>query len=528
MAMLVAVGFLFVDLSGRVPSAWFKSLTWLQLIPSLLQFSQTLQHGLAVTAYGFVVILLLTLVFGRVYCSYLCPLGAFKDLLSWFSASVRSWRNKRLRFRFAPPQTKLRYSILLVVCFSLGSGSLFLVSLLDPYSNFGRFFSDLFRPLYMLCNNGLSRLLEAFGSYALYPVTVAKTNPWALVFPAAMLAVVVWLAVQRGRLYCNTVCPVGTLLGLISKASLYKIRFNATACNRCGNCVFVCKAQCIDVKNKEVDFSRCVGCGNCLKACDKSGIRYSLARKTKRPEELETTQTPAVAPQALAGHSPAADISKRRFVWGGALCMAAFGRLSAAEDSKKGSSRTAVLASHVATPPGSLALEHFMGSCTACHLCVSACPSGVLKPSFLEYGFWGMLLPFMDFGTSFCNYECTRCTEVCPNGAILPLSVEKKRLTQIGIVRFEKENCVVVTEGTSCGACSEHCPTKAVSMVPYEGELTLPETNPDICIGCGACEHACPVTPYKAIVVDGLLRHQEAQKPKEEELEEKPLEAFPF
>jgi ferredoxin len=187
-----------------------------------------------------------------------------------------------------------------------------------------------------------------------------------------------------------------------------------------------------------------------------------------------------------------------------------------------------VVASHVAMPPGSRNREHFMGACTACHLCVSACPSGVLKPSLFEYGFWGMLQPFMDFGASFCNHECTRCTEICPNGAILPLTVEQKRITQIGVVRFERENCVVVTEGTACGACSEHCPTKAVTMVPYEGELTLPETLPDICIGCGACEHACPVTPFKAIVVDGLLEHKEAQKPKEEELKEKPLEDFPF
>ena len=529
-AMLVALGFLFLDFSHAVPPSWFGALSWLQLVPSLFQFFQTLGQGLAVTAYGFAVVLLLSLLFGRVYCSFLCPLGILKDVLSWFSAKVRK---KKLRFRFAPPQTKLRYAILLAVGLSLFSGSIFLVNLLDPFSNFGRFFSDLFRPAYMWANNALARLLEAFGSHALYPVAIAKTNPYALVVPVAMLALVVWLAVKRGRLYCNTVCPVGTLLGLLSKVSLYQIRFDAEGCNRCGDCIFACKAQCIDIKNKKVDFSRCVGCGNCLRACGQKGIRYSLAYARKPKKAKKERVAP---PQAFAREASAEGLPRRAVL--SALSMTALGGLSQAcapgpgrkesEACETGCGNIAFVASHAATPPGSLGWSHFAGACTACHLCVSACPSGVLKPSFLEYGVFGMLQPFMDFRAGFCNYECTRCTEICPSGAILPLSVEKKLSTQIGIVRFERENCVVVTEGTACGACSELCPTQAVRMVAYEGALTIPELDTGICIGCGACEYACPTIPYKAIVVDGLLRHQEAQKPKKEILEEKPLEDFPF
>jgi ferredoxin len=108
------------------------------------------------------------------------------------------------------------------------------------------------------------------------------------------------------------------------------------------------------------------------------------------------------------------------------------------------------------------------------------------------------------------------------------LTVEEKVTTQTGVVRFEKDNCIVFIDETACGSCSEHCPTQAVKMVPYKGELTIPETVPDICIGCGACEYACPVTPYKSIVVDGHPEHATAQKPEEVELEEKPLEDFPF
>jgi ferredoxin len=146
----------------------------------------------------------------------------------------------------------------------------------------------------------------------------------------------------------------------------------------------------------------------------------------------------------------------------------------------------------------------------------------------MEYGLVGLFQPYMDAANGYCNFECTQCSEVCPNSAILPLTVEEKKLTQIGIVKFIKENCVVYTDETLCGACSEHCPTKAVKMIRYKEKLNIPEVETDICIGCGACEHACPVRPHRAIYVDGNAVHQVAKAPKEEKLEQQKLEEFPF
>ena len=541
--MLLALGFLFLDFNEMLSPSWYRGLTWLQFVPSLMMFIQTVGHGLAVTAYGFIAVLILTLLFGRVYCSYICPLGIFQDVISWCSVKIRNAGKKKFRFRFAPSKTRLRYSILVITGLSLFTGSLFLLNVLEPYSNFGRFVSNFFRPLYILCNNMLVKAFEAFGSYALYPVTVTQSDPLALIVPVIMFGLVIWLSVWRGRLFCNTVCPVGTLLGFISHVALYKIRLDASACNRCGQCMFVCKSQCINIKNREVDFCRCVGCGNCIKACDKNAIRYSSNSAYKRIDVQQNKP----------------DDSKRDFVRNSTLLMAAFGGLFSAKlfaqssairhgqnrrihrrirrnktetdvlyETGSGKGRIELVASHTVTPPGSQSTKHFTEACTACHLCVSACPTKVLQPSLLEYGFFGMMQPYMDYDTNFCNYECTRCSEICPNGAILPLTAAEKLTTQIGIVRFEKRNCVVYLDETSCGSCSEHCPTKAVRMIPYKGLLTIPEVTPEICVGCGACEHACPVTPYKAIVVDGCPEHQTAKIPEEKKMESKPMDDFPF
>jgi len=183
-----------------------------------------------------------------------------------------------------------------------------------------------------------------------------------------------------------------------------------------------------------------------------------------------------------------------------------------------------------ATPPGSQSVEKFLSNCIACHLCIAACPSQVLQPSFLEHGILNILQPYMDHSTSYCIFECIRCSEVCPTGAILPLTLEKRITVQMGKTNFVKENCIVETEGTACGACSERCPTKAVIMVPYKNKLKIPEVKNEYCVGCGACEYACPTIPYKAIYVEGNLVHQIAKEAPEERFEQEVnyKEEFPF
>jgi ferredoxin len=155
-------------------------------------------------------------------------------------------------------------------------------------------------------------------------------------------------------------------------------------------------------------------------------------------------------------------------------------------------------------------VEHFTQSCSACHLCVSACPTKVITPSFLEYGIGGLLQPLMNYSKSFCDYECNVCGRVCPTGAILPLPLEEKKFTQIGTVELLKDKCVVYVDKNNCGACGEVCPTHTISFID-KGNVLYPETDTQYCIGCGACEKACPTKP-KSIVVRPNPVHKKAAK----------------
>jgi len=517
LVVLLSIAFIFLDFRQYLPPSWYHTITYLQLVPSIRKF--TIAAG--ILSGGFIIVLLLTLLFGRVYCSMICPLGIFQDIISFFS---KKFRRKKFRFKYSKPKNGIRYLFLALAVVPLLFGSITVLGLLDPYSNFGRIFSDLFRPVYLAGNNMLSELLIKMKIYSMSPEDFSHVHLATLLYPIFILALIIWLAVKWGRLYCNSVCPVGTFLGLLSGFSLFKINIDKQSCTKCAKCAFVCKSQCINLKDQSVDFSRCVGCFDCLSSCESNSISYKLSIPVVKQPTKQKPGQPVPAGQG-----------RRKFLSNSVLLAGTLIGISGTSTAQQRQHRHRnrkepfpVKKEHPCSPPGSVSLEHFNNSCTACHLCVTACPNGVLQPSLLQYGLEGFLQPYMDPTNGYCNFDCTVCGEICPNGAILPLTKEEKQVTQVGVAKFIKHNCVVHTDGTLCGACSEHCPTKAVKMVPYQGTLNIPEVDPEICVGCGACEHACPVQPYKAIYVDGHAVQQFAKKPEIKKAKEEVIEEFPF
>ncbi|MDR3269211.1 MAG: 4Fe-4S binding protein [Tannerella sp.] len=489
----------FVDIAGKLPDR-VHGLMHLQMIPALLS-----------GAYAIVLaLLLLTWLFGRVYCSVICPAGILQDLINRVFCIGKKKKNGVRRFRYHRPLNQLRYVLLVLTTGLAVSGFLGLCLWLDPYSNFGRIAANLFRPVVITGNNLLADGLSKMGNYSLYHVTISSVTTVSLVTAGVALCIFVVMVIFRGRFFCNTLCPVGALLSLVSRFSLFRIVFVKEACIQCRSCEYTCKAEAIHTQDMKVDMSRCVGCFNCLSSCKKGALK---TRPVFRKEKATPAEGAASAPN-----------SRRAFIATG-VTVAASLPLAAlkAKGDKPDTDRPLPV-----TPPGSLNLERFKDKCTACHLCVTRCPSHVLRPAGLEYGFDYLLKPHMSYLDSYCNYECVVCSEICPTRAILSVTADEKKTTQIGIARFFIDRCIVNTEETDCGACSEHCPTQAVHMIPYKGTLTIPRVEAEICVGCGGCESICPVRPKRAIIIEANATHLPAEKPKEEEALEVEVDEFGF
>lgn len=479
------ISLLFLDFTGTL-HVWFGWLAKIQFLPALL----ALNVGVILS------LLLLTLLFGRIYCSVICPLGVFQDIIAWFGK-----RGKKLPYTYSRALSWLRYGILIVFIIAVLAGAGSFVALLAPYSSYGRIISNLFAPLYQLGNNMFAYLAERAESYAFYEVDVWVKSLSTFIIALITFGVLVLLAWRNGRTYCNTICPVGTFLGIIAKYSLFKPVIDVSKCNSCGLCARHCKAACIDSKKHKIDYSRCVVCLDCLDKCRHGAIKYM-----RRSAVKDKISSPVVTQDQI-------DSARRNFLSVSALFAATTvikaqekkvdGGLAVIED-KKIPNRVVAL-----TPPGSLSVRNFAKHCTACQLCVSVCPNQVLRPSG---SLMTLMQPEMSYERGYCRPECTKCSEVCPAGAIRPISVSEKSSIQIGHAVWIKENCVVLTDGVDCGNCARHCPAGAIQMVASDSESydspKIPVVNVERCIGCGACENLCPARPFSAIYVEGHEIHK--------------------
>ena len=476
---------LFLDFTGTIHclTGWMAKI---QFLPAIL----------ALNVVVIVFLILLTLICGRIYCSVICPLGIMQDIIAWSGKKA-----KKNRYAYSAAKNWLRYGMLAVFVAALVAGASSIVSLLAPYSAFGRIASNLLAPVYGWCNNLLAWGAEQADSLAFYRTEVSTGGTLMVAVAAVTLVLLFILAWRNGRTYCNTICPVGTVLGFLSRWSWLKPVIDTSKCVNCRLCERNCKSACINTAEHSIDYSRCVACMDCINKCHSGAISYKHCTK------------PAAKKEA-AGKEENVDNGRRAFMTTAAALTATAalkaqkqkvdGGLAVIEDKKIPERKRHIV------PAGALSAKNLAQHCTSCQLCVSACPNDVLRPST---DLMRLMQPEMSYERGYCRPECTRCSNVCPTGAIRPITVEDKTAIQIGRAVWIKKNCLPAIDGTACNNCAHHCPTGAIQMVPSDPENEdspkIPAINEAKCIGCGACENLCPSRPYSAIYVEGFERHGE-------------------
>ena len=433
--MLLGITALLLDATGMLRH-WLWWMPKVQLLPAIL----------AGNFLWVIAVLVGTAVVGRCYCAAVCPMGVFQDIFIWLHKLLFG---KKRPYRYRKPQNWLRYTVLVA-----------------------------FVVLMVLGLNGIAVLIAPYSAYARMVTNIHGTGMvhWIAIATLCCLGV---MSFCWGRLWCNTLCPVGSLLSLVSRYRLIGIRIDADKCAGCRKCEQGCRAMCIDIDSKTVDHSRCVDCMNCLNVCKVGAISFGRTRKAKNGKPVDDSRRKFVATSVAVGAAMAVQAQEQKMDGG----------LAAIMDKSVPERKTPL------KPFGVRSLKNFSQRCTACQLCVSQCPEKVLRPSTKLAT---LMQPEMNYTDGYCRMACTRCSEVCPAGAILPIGKEEKTAISIGVAVVLKENCI------SCGTCARHCPSAAISMV--DG---YPAVNEARCLGCGACEYYCPARPMTAIYVEGREIHTE-------------------
>ncbi|MCL2000854.1 MAG: 4Fe-4S dicluster domain-containing protein [Planctomycetes bacterium] len=474
---LIGMLLLFIDAGGIIPPR-FAFLAKIQLVPAILA-------GSAVTV---ALWLLLTCIFGRIYCSIICPLGVFQDVAAYFG--------KKNRFHFTAGKIRLRIVFLAIFIAAFLTGLPVVFGILEPYSAFGRLAAGILAPFWSLGHNALAYLSEKSGYLAIAssPIWIKGTS--ALAFAILTFGLVGYLAFRGGRTWCNTLCPAGTALGFLARFSFLRPRISADACNRCGLCEMSCKASCLDGKNRRIDASRCVVCFNCLGACKYGAIKYSL---------------PAAASKETRRNDEPPDRVRRNLLTAvfGALILPISSKALEASEPKEETipaltRKTRQPKRIPVIPPGAWGLREYSARCTGCQLCVSSCPNRVLAAS--DSGL-GMLQPSLSFERGYCRVNCVTCSTVCPTGAIRPITAEEKTAIQIGRAVVDRSRCIRRTRDVACTACIRNCPAGVINPIEKEDHTKDIAVDLERCLGCGACEYFCPVRPTGAITVIGNVRH---------------------
>ena len=506
---VAAIVFILICLAfaGLMPQA--TALLKIQAAPSLMKTIAAFSTGALATC---IVILLITFLFGRFYCSVVCPLGIAQDI----AAFIFRRKGKPLPPHLAFPRAIALGVVigLLVIGWTLG------FKMLDPYSNFGRPFAAWNQPKPAVVEKADETAAEEDdddsseeqSAAAATTDTAESSCPSGCILSSYGIGtilpviVIIGAAIWRKRLFCNALCPVGTTLGIVSRIGLFKLSITEK-CIKCGRCVRACNAGCIDIDHHDIDNARCVRCLNCIAACPMGAIDFGrpvvATKTTEQPSEQSVAET---TEQSVEKQTT--DPSKRELLLAipvglvGLGVSAAAGKhfLKALLDAKTAeateSEEETAAAPQFILPPGAGDVARFATKCTACLLCVHNCPSKIIKPSPTGYGFVRL-----DLTNSKCGFDCNRCSQICPTGAIRPVPLAEKQKLRIAQAAINYKNCKVFQDDEPCGKCAEVCPTKAITL----RKTGAPKMTKNLCIGCGACQAICP---KKTITVSPIAQQE--------------------
>ena len=474
-----------------IPVDFFLRLDPLAVVATMLASRSSSVHLLPAIA-----LVVLTVLLGRFFCGWICPLGTTLDI----SDHLLFRRFRRPKVKYSTKLRNLKYYIL--VGFLVGAiFSLQLIWLADPISIVTRSYGVILYPYFSYVTRstfdalyrvkGVNFISEPiYGVFRNYLLPLQQPTSRMLMLFFGIFAVILVLSILQRRFWCRNLCPLGGLLGLLStRLSFWRRRVNSR-CIECGECRRACGPGAIPEDPRYYWPQECTECMTCRDVCPVNAINFGLKQ-------------PFLDKPATIG----LDLSRRSFVKSAIAGLAAVPLF-------KLNYRKRDISEAVIRPPGSLSEEEFLDKCIRCGECMKVCPTNGLQPAFLEAGVEGIGTPILVPRVGYCEYVCTSCTKVCPTNAIIELTEEEKKKVKIGMARIDTNRCIPYSEYENCLVCEEQCPVstqtgKAIKfeirdVVTFDGDvrrIKFPVVLKDKCIGCGICENKCPIKPTAAILV---------------------------
>ncbi len=422
-----------------------------------------------------IVLIILTVLLGRFFCGYICPMGTTLDLVRKIIPVAAR------QTALAPSLSTAKYWIVCAITIAsiCGVNSFFWGS---PIALITRFYALLIAPfLALLGSMGLHEFRDVFASYNMLDLAYLHITPrvyHTVYFVAAFFALLFMLEKIRPRFWCRYLCPAGAVLGLCSLRPL--LRRKVDGCIECKKCLKTCPTGAITNNGMATKHAECIACRTCVDVCPTKAVSFSC-KHNKKALSRQSYQSPLPSRRAFVGATfTGVGLAALSSIDAGSF----FAQTSRRTDSQHGLIR----------PPGAQPEPRFLELCIRCGACMKACPSNGLQPTWLVAGFTGIFSPILQSRIGACEPECNVCGQVCPTGAIMALPLEDKEVAKIGTAVVNKNTCLAFAENKTCVVCQEVCPYGAVDLKILEyGKVATPTIAVNRCFGCGFCERHCPV-----------------------------------